>query len=89
MEREGLKQDILNKIKSDPMLYGKIAAELRLSPTTLPKLIYDRDNRLTQRGVLRILSEHLNVGNSEDLLEMILETENNINTSVSQLQETL
>lgn len=88
MEREVLKQDILNKIKSDSMLYGKIGAELKMSPTSLPKLIYDKDNRLTQRGVLRILSEHLNV-NQEDLLEVITETENNSNTSKPQMQETL
>jgi hypothetical protein len=40
-----------------------------MSPASLPKLIYDKDNRLTQRGVLRILSEHLNIENKEDLLE--------------------
>ena len=87
MEREVLKQDILNKIKSDSMLYGKIGAELKMSPTSLPKLIYDKDNRLTQRGVLRILSEHLNK-NQEDLLEVITETEDNSNTSNSIMQET-
>jgi hypothetical protein len=69
MEREVLKQWVLDKIKSDAMLYGKIGAELKMSPASLPKLIYDKDNRLTQRGVLRILSEHLNIENKEDLLE--------------------
>jgi hypothetical protein len=86
MEREVLKQGILNEIKRDPMLYGKIGAELKMSPTSLPKLIYDKDNRLTQRGVLRILSEHLNI-NQEDLLEVVIESGGNINTSISQLQE--
>lgn len=77
MEREVLKQDILNKIKSDSMLYGKIGAELKMSPTSLPKLIYDKDNRLTQRGVLRILCEHLNIINQDDLLETISESDCN------------
>jgi len=69
MEREVLKQGVLDKIKSDPMLYGKIGAELKISPTSLPRLIYDKDNRLTQRGVLRILCEHLKIKKQDDLLE--------------------
>ena len=88
MEREVLKQGILDKIKSDSMLYGKVGAELKISPASLPRLIYDKDNRLTQRGVLRILSEHLKIKNQNDLLEMIEETGSNNNTSNPQLQET-
>lgn len=88
MEREVLKQDILDKIKSDSMLYGKIGAELKISPASLPRLIYDKDNRLTQRGVLRILSEHLDIKNQNDLLEVVTESEDNNNTSVSTMQET-
>jgi hypothetical protein len=74
MEREVLKQEILDRIKSDSMLYGKVGAELKISPASLPRLIYDKDNRLTQRGVLRILSEHLNIENQDDLLETEIET---------------
>lgn len=70
MEREVLKQWVLDKIKSDSMLYGKIGAELKMSPASLPKLIYEKDNRLTQRGVLRILCEHLKIKKQDDLLEM-------------------
>ena len=85
MEREVLKQDVLDKIKSDSMLYGKVGAELRISPASLPRLIYDKDNRLTQRGVLRILCEHLKIKNQNDLLEV--ETGGNINTTIPQLQK--
>jgi hypothetical protein len=86
MEREVLKQDILDKIKTDPMLYGKVAAELKISPASLPRLIYDKDNRLTQRGVLRILSEHLTIETQDDLLETISEPEDNSNIKEQHLQ---
>lgn len=88
MEREVLKQEILDKIKSDSMLYGKVGAELKISPASLPRLIYDKDNRLTQRGVLSILSEHLKIKNQEDLLEVITESEDNDNTQESIMQAT-
>lgn len=87
MEREVLKQNILDRIKRDPMLYGKVAAELKISPTSLPRLIYDKDNRLTQRGVLRILSDHLNMANQNDLLEEVSDSENNNNTLSPIMQE--
>ena len=88
MEREVLKQDILDKIKSVPMLYGKVGEELKISPASLPRLIYDKDNRLTQRGVLRILCEHLKIENQEDLLEVITEPGNNNNSNIPELQAT-
>lgn len=74
MEREVLKQWVLNEIKSDPMLYGKVGAELNISPSSLPRLIYLKDSRLTQIGVLRILVEHFREKNKhflfqDDLLE--------------------
>ena len=87
MEREVLKQSVLDKIKSDSMLYGKVGAELKISPASLPRLIYDKDNRLTQRGVLRILSEHLNIENQNDLLEVIIESGDESKSSNPQLQE--
>ena len=87
MEREVLKQAVLDKIKSDSMLYGKVGAELKISPASLPRLIYDKDNRLTQRGVLRILCEHLNIENQNDLLEVEIESGDNINTSIPQLEK--
>ena len=87
MEREVLKQDVLNKIKNDPMLYGKVAAELEISPASLPRLIYDKDNRLTQRGILRILSEHLKIENHNDLLEMVTEPEDNNIEETSKMQD--
>jgi len=73
MERTGLKQDVLKSIKSDSMLYGKVGDELNMAPTSLLKLLYDNDKRLTQIGVLKILSKHLGKKQNE-LLEEIRET---------------
>jgi len=87
MEREVLKQEYLDKIKSEPMLYGKVCAELKISPASLPRLIYDRDNRLTQVGVLNILCDHLKVASKDDLLETILESDDNNNTVEPIMQE--
>jgi hypothetical protein len=74
MERQVLKQGILDEIKKDAMLYGKIGAELGISPTSLPRLLYSNDKRLTQINVLRILCEHLKIEDQNDLFEKIRET---------------
>lgn len=66
---EVLRQEILDKIKTDPMLYGKVAAELKLSPTSMPRLIYDNSPKFTQSGVLKIIREHLKVKKDSDLLQ--------------------
>lgn len=71
MRQDVLKKAILDRIKTDPMLYGKVAAELAISPASLPRLIYDNDKKLTQAGVLRVLRDHLNSSN-DDLLETVL-----------------
>lgn len=73
MERQVLKQEILDEIKRDSMLYGKIGAELDISPASLPRLLYSNDKRLTQINVIRILSEHLKI-DQNDLFEKIRET---------------
>ena len=61
MENNGLRKEIVDKIKSDPILYGKVAAALEISPTTLPRLLYANDGKLTQASVLMVLREHLGV----------------------------
>jgi hypothetical protein len=73
MERIGLKQDVIASIKSNSLLYGKVGNELKMAPTTLIKLLYDNDKRLTQAGVLKILGKHLGKKQNE-LLEEIRET---------------
>lgn len=66
-----LKKEILDRIKSDPILYGKVAFELEIAPASLPRLIYTNDPKLTQAGILRILMDFLGSSSSEDLLEKV------------------
>lgn len=68
MEDRKLKQEALDAIKTDPTLYGKVAAELNVAPASLPRLIYNNNKKLTQAGVLKVISEYLNIENSEDLM---------------------
>jgi hypothetical protein len=68
-----LKQEILDNIKRDPILFGRVAEALGVAPTTLPRIIYDNDRKLTQIGVLKVLGKHLKKSQN-DLLEEIRET---------------
>lgn len=70
MENKGLKEGIVDKIKTDPILYGKVAEALGVSPTSLPRILYANDEKLTQVKVLRVLREHLDAQDSELLPEM-------------------
>jgi len=78
-----LKQDILNRIKSDPILYGKVASEVGVVPMTLPRLLYSNDPRLTQAGILEIIKSSMGISSTEDLLETV---EDEDNTSISKVQ---
>ena len=63
-----LKSNILEQIQTDGILYGKVANALDKSPATLPALLRNNDARLTQKRILVIISEHLNIP-EEDLTE--------------------
>lgn len=63
-----LKQEIVDKIKTDAELFGKVATVLDISPLSLPRLLYANDIKLTQAGVLRILCEHLGEIQDSNLL---------------------
>lgn len=68
---ERLRQEIVEKIKDDPLLYGKVAKALYIKPVSLPYLL-DRNNiKLTRKPVLQILKKHLGVEQDSDLLEEI------------------
>lgn len=71
MDQLVLKQGIVETIKSDPLLYGKVAYILDRTPGSLRKILADNDVKLTQAAVLRILREHLGVKQDKDLLEEI------------------
>lgn len=69
MDRLILKQEIVDTIKKDGLLYGKVAAALDRTPGSLRKILVDNDEKLTQAGVLRILREHLGIKKDMELLE--------------------
>lgn len=62
-----LKQDIVDKIKTDPILYGKVASALGLSPTSLVRLLYAQSEKLTQANVVLVLREYLNIKKDSEL----------------------
>lgn len=68
MDRLILKQEVLEAIKKDGLLYGKVAVALDRTPGSLRKILADNDEKLTQAGVLRILREHLGVAQDNELL---------------------
>jgi hypothetical protein len=86
MESIVLKQDIIEDIKKDAFLFGKIAQALNVVPSSLINILRVNSSKLTQIIVLKILCEHLNIENQEDLLETI--SGDNNNTQEPQLQET-
>jgi hypothetical protein len=86
MERFILKQDIVEEIKKDQILYGQIASITGYSILSMRSVLNDNTSpKLTQLSVLKHLSEYLHK-DQEDLLEVV--TEDNNNTQEPQLQET-
>ena len=85
MESIVLKREIVNLLQNDPIYFGKMAKHLGVKPVTLPRILYANHKKLTQADTLRFLSKLLKK-DEKDLLEVI--RGNNINTSVSQMQET-
>lgn len=73
MEKIILKQEILDKIKKDPILFGRVAKALEIIPISLPRLLYSIEPvKLTQANVLKVLREYLGVQDNE-LLEVMQE----------------
>lgn len=68
MERSVLKGDIIQSIKDDAILYGKVAEVLDISPMSLPRLLYSNDVKLTQADVLKTIREHQGLEQDTDLL---------------------
>lgn len=64
-----LKQEYVDKIKTDPLLYGKVAYILNLTPGSLKLLLIKNDVRLTQASVLKILQDHLHLDDVDILTE--------------------
>ena len=88
MERFALKQDIVDEIKKDPILYGQIASLTGHTILSMRKVLNDNNSvKLTQVTVLNHLSDYLKK-NQNSLLEVVTETGSNNNTSNPIMQET-
>lgn len=70
-----LKQQILDRIKNDPVLSGEIAVELGVSALSMPRIIKINDKRLTQKGVLSIIKERTGYDKDNDLMEELQQAE--------------
>lgn len=66
-----LKEEILEKIKTDKVLRQKVADALGISFDSMPRLLYGNDRKLTQASALKVLREYLGVRNDRKLLSEI------------------
>jgi DNA-directed RNA polymerase subunit H (RpoH/RPB5) len=63
-----LKESIKQAILKDPELHGKVVKALGIATVSLPKIVANNSQKLTQYGVLFAISKHLNRP-QRDLLE--------------------
>ena len=68
MEKLILKQEIVDRVRTDQILFGKVAYALGVNVLSLNRILLINDPRLTQYNVLKALREHLNVKQDTDLL---------------------
>lgn len=72
MEKLILKQEIVDKVRTDQILFGKVAYALGVNVLSLNRILLNNDPRLTQYSVLKVLREHLNLKQDRELLtEMV------------------
>lgn len=78
MDRLILKQEIVDAIKKDQVLYGKVATLIDVTILSMRKVLNDNSRKLTEASVLKFLKEYLGVDESE-LLESVEKSDCNIN----------
>jgi hypothetical protein len=64
-----LREDILEKCKTLPTLFGDVAATLDTTPSYALALMKKNDPKLTQASVLRVIKNHLGELEDRELLE--------------------
>ena len=69
MERATLRQDIIKKIKVDPVITGYLAKLLTVHYRTLLRYLDENDAQLTQWSVLKMLQAHFGIMEMENLIE--------------------
>lgn len=65
----GLKQSIVDKIKSDTQLFGLVFSEIGVGVRRGYELLMNNDPRMTQYSCLTRIANYLGVARIEDLLE--------------------
>lgn len=65
-----LKLKIIEMIKNDALLFAHIAIALDVRPATLSYLLKENSVKLTQKSILKILSQQLKV-DEDDLVEIV------------------
>lgn len=70
MDNRPLRQEIVEVIKNDPILYGKVAAALYIKPISLTYLLNNNNVKLTRPPVLKVLRERLKLQDNELLIPM-------------------
>lgn len=68
-----LKQDIIDIILKDALLFGKVAYLLGVTPRSLPRILASNSLKLTQASVLKSIGEHLGIKDHTDLLTEVSE----------------
>jgi hypothetical protein len=63
-----IRQSVINTIKHEPLLFGEVANELGLTPSSMHRVLYANDKRLTQAGVMAIIKRHTGL-NDEEIIE--------------------
>lgn len=68
-----LKQEIVDIIKDQPLLFAKVAIALDVKSRTLSDILADNPPRLTTAGVLKALREHTGITEDTELLTELSE----------------
>lgn len=68
-----LKKEYVDKIRKDPVLFGKVFDHLDTTVSYGLQLLNNNDPKLTQASVLRILRSHWGVAQDSDLLTEVQE----------------
>ncbi len=71
MEQLILKQEIVEAIKKDTILYGKVAFILGVSIRSMQRILDANRPELTQAAILKLLKSHLGKTKDSDLLEPV------------------
>lgn len=71
MEQLILKQKIVEAIKKDTILYGKVAFILGVSIRSMERILIANRPELTQAAILKLLKDHLGKKQDSELLEPV------------------